>query len=184
MAMPNPLPPLELLQELFEERDGILYQRRNVTAARGEHSWHIVAKAGDLAGRLNSDGYWHVGVKGYGPFVRSRVIWKLHHCTDPLGVIDHINGIKDDDRIENLRDVPHGVNSRNKLGRDGSSYVIFNEHSRLYSQTVNFNIMCWPDEDHEQLTAELHRLIAPEIDAIYANRLGRQRPTAALEAAE
>lgn len=42
-----------------------------------------------------------------------RVIWAIVHGRWPDGQIDHINGVPDDNRIENLRDVSHRENSRN-----------------------------------------------------------------------
>ena len=44
---------------------------------------------------------------------RSHIIWWKHTGKWPVGLIDHINRIKDDDSINNLRDVTHSVNSLN-----------------------------------------------------------------------
>lgn len=43
-----------------------------------------------------------------------RVIWAMFYGEWPIHHVDHINGIRDDNRIENLRDVPHLDNSRNQ----------------------------------------------------------------------
>lgn len=43
------------------------------------------------------------------------MIWKIVTGYEPVGLIDHINGVRDDNRFENLRDVtPHenALNSR------------------------------------------------------------------------
>ena len=42
-----------------------------------------------------------------------RVAWAVHYGEWPKYHIDHINGVKDDNRITNLRDVPPSVNTRN-----------------------------------------------------------------------
>lgn len=43
-----------------------------------------------------------------------RVIWCYLHGDWPAGEIDHVNGVKDDNRADNLRDVPRSVNSQNQ----------------------------------------------------------------------
>jgi hypothetical protein len=42
-----------------------------------------------------------------------RLIWALHYGEWPKGHIDHVNGIRDDNRIANLRDVSRTDNQRN-----------------------------------------------------------------------
>jgi hypothetical protein len=48
------------------------------------------------------------------PYSVHRIIWLLTYGNWPNGEIDHINGIKDDNRICNLRDVSHRGNTQNK----------------------------------------------------------------------
>lgn len=43
-----------------------------------------------------------------------RVVWLMHTGRWPDGEIDHINGVRDDNRIENLRDVTHQTNAENR----------------------------------------------------------------------
>ena len=42
-----------------------------------------------------------------------RVAYAIHHEEWPSGNIDHINGVKHDNRIENLRDVSQTINRQN-----------------------------------------------------------------------
>jgi hypothetical protein len=52
----------------------------------------------------------------------SRVAWAIAFGCWPKGEIDHINGVKTDNRLANLRDVPRAVNARNRgLRRDNRS---------------------------------------------------------------
>lgn len=45
---------------------------------------------------------------------RSHLVWWKATGKWPTGVIDHINGVKDDDRLENLRDVTFSENNLNR----------------------------------------------------------------------
>lgn len=45
-----------------------------------------------------------------------RLVWLLTHGVQPVGVIDHINGVRSDDRPCNLRDVDLSVNAQNRQG--------------------------------------------------------------------
>lgn len=64
---------------------------------------------GSIAGTIQTDGYRQVSICGR-LLLAHRVIWFMHHGTWPEYMIDHINGKRDDNRIENLRDVPQVVN--------------------------------------------------------------------------
>lgn len=68
-------------------------------------------------------GYCHGTVNGR--TVRAhRLAWRLYYGEWPDGDIDHINGDKTDNRIDNLRSVTHAENMRNrKIRRDNRSGV-------------------------------------------------------------
>ena len=54
-----------------------------------------------------------------------RVAWAMHYGAWPEGEIDHINGDRSDNRILNLRDVPHRENQKNqKLPRHNTSRAV------------------------------------------------------------
>ena len=54
---------------------------------------------GKIAGGLNTLGYWKISINGKS-YSRSRLVFLMFHGYLPKEV-DHINGIRDDDRIEN-----------------------------------------------------------------------------------
>ena len=47
-------------------------------------------------------------------FRSHRIAWVLHYGEWPTGQIDHINGVRDDNRISNLRAVSNQENQKNK----------------------------------------------------------------------
>lgn len=70
-------------------------------------------KIGDEAGSPNSKGYLQVKVLGK-VYKSHRLIWFLHFGHWPKNQIDHINNIKTDNRICNLREVTNVENCQNK----------------------------------------------------------------------
>ncbi|ELA08277.1 hypothetical protein MOMA_06936 [Moraxella macacae 0408225] len=69
------------------------------------------------AGYRAKDGYRHVKLGGK-KYAEHRLIWYYVHGEFPKGQIDHINQVRDDNRIENLRDVSASENARNRHQRD------------------------------------------------------------------
>jgi hypothetical protein len=69
-----------------------------------------------------------------------RLIWKLYYGEDP-NVIDHINGIKDDNRICNLRSVTTLMNNKNqrinKNNKSGYSGVHYCEKVDKWQVLIN-----------------------------------------------
>ena len=57
----------------------------------------------------------------YVKYTASRIIWKLITGKDPVSDIDHINGIRSDNRKCNLRECTHSENMRNQGMRKTNS---------------------------------------------------------------
>lgn len=70
-------------------------------------------RRGKEAGSFQSNGYREILVDSRIRLKSHRVAWFLHYQMWPIGVIDHINRNKSDNRIENLRDVCHSTNCQN-----------------------------------------------------------------------
>ncbi|HDL6945010.1 TPA: HNH endonuclease [Yersinia enterocolitica] len=68
---------------------------------------------GDRAGYLHCSGYRHVGFCGK-QYKEHRLAWFYIYGVWPRGDLDHINGISDDNRVCNLREVNDSLNSLNK----------------------------------------------------------------------
>ncbi len=83
---------------------------------------------GDIAGSRNDEQYIVVKVNCIA-YRAHRIIWRWFYGVWPNGEIDHINHIRYDNRIVNLRDVIHRENGRNKTrhsnNTSGSTGVVY-----------------------------------------------------------
>lgn len=72
------------------------------------------AKVGDRAGsHQKSSGYRVLSIGGK-LYREHRIAWQYVYGSLPTGSIDHINGVRDDNRICNLRDVNNSINMQNQ----------------------------------------------------------------------
>lgn len=71
------------------------------------------ASAGSRAGYLSPNGYLFISVDGIS-YRAHRLAWFYMYGVWPINEIDHINEVKTDNRIENLRDVTRNENEWNK----------------------------------------------------------------------
>ena len=81
----------------------------------------IWKKTGKKAGSQDHPGYRRVYIAGL-TYREHHVVWLWHHGELPNCIIDHINRIKDDNRIENLRKSdPHSNNMNRSLMSNNTS---------------------------------------------------------------
>ena len=69
--------------------------------------------SGKKAGSFRKDGYLQVKLNRK-PYLNHRISWFLYYGCFPNNQIDHANGVKTDNRIQNLRDVTHQQNAMNR----------------------------------------------------------------------
>lgn len=97
--------------------------------------------AGDKIGTLNSHGYLIFKLFGE-MFSCHRAAWFLHYGKIP-NQIDHINGVKTDNAISNLRDVTHQENGKNqrihKNNTSGASGVYFDRERKKWVARIKHN---------------------------------------------
>lgn len=94
----------ELLLKLFEYRDGNLYYK--------SINKHSRKKIGDKAGYINKCGYVSITIHDKA-YLAHRLIFAYHYGFFPK-YIDHINGNKSDNCIENLREATSQQNNWNR----------------------------------------------------------------------
>lgn len=82
----------------------------------GFFTWRVTrggyAVAGARAGTRDSKGHRQVKINGK-LYAEHRLAWLFTHGKWPEGEIDHINRVRDDNRIMNLRECSHAVNGKN-----------------------------------------------------------------------
>lgn len=109
---PKPLPSQQELHKFFKYKEGCLY-------------WKIKprnsAKIGDKVGYLDSKGYVILKLNNL-PYKMHRIIWVYHYDTISSNLqIDHIDGNKANNMIENLRLATNSQNNFNNKRAYGNS---------------------------------------------------------------
>lgn len=97
-----------LLKEYFDydEKHGNLIWKKQ--QQRG-----IKIEIGSIAGWINERGYRYISFRGK-DYKAHRLVWMYNYGQFPNEGIDHVNHVKDDNRIDNLRDVSQRENCMNK----------------------------------------------------------------------
>jgi len=71
------------------------------------------------------------------------VIWAIFYGEWPSGQVDHINGVRDDNRIVNMRDVSHQDNCRNaarpRTNTSGVSGVVWDKPHKKWRAEIRAN---------------------------------------------
>jgi hypothetical protein len=97
------------------------------------------------AGSLTAAGFVLISVAGY-RFLGHRLAWMLTHKTWPASNLEHINGDRTDNRIENLREVTRsetvhntGMWDSNTSGIKGVAYYPYQRGSNKWLATATVN---------------------------------------------
>lgn len=80
-------------------------------------------KVGDVAGKRIPAGYRRIKLNGR-TYAEHRLAWLYVHGVWPKEEIDHINRVKDDNRIENLREANRTQNCINVAARGKSTGIL------------------------------------------------------------
>ncbi|KAB0988745.1 HNH endonuclease [Cronobacter sakazakii] len=112
----------------------------------GRFIWKVAkgwVKPGRIAGTLNeANGYRYIKLNGV-HYLEHRMVWLFTHGRLPKGEIDHINGDKQDNRIENLRECTRSQNEINKglssTNTSGCKGVSWHAQSKKWRARIKVN---------------------------------------------
>lgn len=108
--------------------------RWTVDIRTGKGVGRVLVPAGTEAGSLSASGRYQIQYK-YKLYQCHRVVWELHNGSiDAELDIDHIDGNPVNNKISNLRLVPHKINMRNmkknKANKTGVTGVLFRRRGK------------------------------------------------------
>jgi len=117
------------LKNLFDYVDGQLVAKTNSK----------FRKIGVIVGSLNSNGYLVASVKSK-IYRIHRLVFLWHYGFMPKQ-IDHMNGVRSDNRIENLRQATSAQNNQNRkpMGSSGIKGVVWHKKSSKWVASVCIN---------------------------------------------
>lgn len=150
--MTKDLPSPELLRKLlrYEPETGKLFWRKRMpdmfsdgakTAAHQCNAWNVKFLNKE-AFTCNCRGY-KVGAIFNKSYRAHRLIWAIVHGSWPINEIDHINGIKHDNSLKNLRTVSRAQNLRNikkrKDNTSGHNGINWNKDIQKWNAKITLN---------------------------------------------
>ena len=127
----------------WREREPAMFEAGRHSAERSATAWNS-RYAGKVAfTALEGEGGYQRG-RIYGQLYKAhRVAWTIFYGCWPEHEIDHIDGDKSNNRITNLRDVPHMLNCRNrrlqKTNTTGYSGLTWRRDTKKWRACIHVN---------------------------------------------
>lgn len=128
-------------------RDKLEYSKDSgllVWLPRNDERWNV-RYSGKPAGSIGSEGYVVICPKISGKLYRvkaHRLAWFMSYGRIP-SILDHINGVRSDNRLANLREVSIGKNNKNKArysnNSSGATGVYWHKQRRKWCARLKVN---------------------------------------------
>lgn len=135
--MKNDVFTFEDVSEVFEycPDTGLIHWKKGGTGRKRDLSAGVL----DVCNRYINISYKHVNFKAH------RLAWLLHYGEWPSDDIDHVNGVRHDNRMDNLRTVKHADNLKNKCiqknNTSGVNGVSWSKAAKKWLAQISFNGM-------------------------------------------
>lgn len=125
---------------VWKERDVKWFKGGIYDQCRRMKSWNS-RYANKPISYIHKSGYIRVDILSK-VYQLHRIIW-LHYHGELPNIIDHINGDRSDNRIDNLRNISYNENAKNsKIRKDNVSGIVgvsFNKRLNKWVSTINVN---------------------------------------------
>ena len=152
----------------YDAETGLLYWKVRTS---------LNTKVGKVAGTHNHwSNYIYIKIDNK-IYPAHKLVWLYHHGAYPSGCIDHVNGIRNDNRIDNLRHATRAQNSQNmrmfKSNTSGVKVVDWQKCSQRWRVRLQVN--------HNRINIgsfdclELAELVANEARAKYHKEFARDK---------
>ena len=145
----------------------------------GTLHWRVITdpvrqKVGPLGAPAGHGGRLQMRLDGHGQYMH-RLVWLYHHGDWPSAQVDHINGDKRDNRIENLRLANTAENTQNRLPRKLGAYFDKNKKARPWRAKIMVDGQCIELGHYDtQAEAQAAYLAAKrELHPFYVSGIGR-----------
>ena len=133
----RPMPPLEELKEFLDYNPdtGIFIWKKQVAQN---------IKVGQEAGAMNSNGYIQIRFKN-SPYLAHRLAYYMYYGIHPLEkLVDHIDGDKTNNKIDNLRLATNSQNGMNRVSlainnTSGATGVVWNKRRKKWTARITID---------------------------------------------
>ncbi len=116
-----------------------IYSSYSKSGLKNAYTRSYQAKVGEDVGSKNAEGYWVTRFKKKDMYVH-RIVWELINGEIPKGLsIDHINGDRGDNRIENLRVVSARGNGQNRAEHRSGRLVGATKDGKRWKAQLRIN---------------------------------------------